>query len=91
MSTTQKRAWVDDRVALAHGTKVRMRYGHQTIEGKIVDGEWTVNGKPFPSPSTAASAFARTSQGHRVRLNGWLYWEVWVPAVKRWIKLDLMR
>lgn len=89
--STDKRAWVQGSVALAHGTRVRMRYGRQEIEGKIVDGEWTVNGKVFPSPSTAASASVRTSRGRRTRLNGWIYWEVYVPAFKQWVKLDQLR
>lgn len=92
MATT-KRAWVSEngKVALAHGTKIRMRYGKQMIAGEIRDGEWTINGKVFPSPSTAASANARTSMGRRTRLNGWIYWEVFLPAVRQWVKLDFLR
>ena len=32
----------------------------QLIEGEIIDGKWVCDGQPFDTPSTAASALARS-------------------------------
>ena len=83
--------WYDGNVALAHGTRVRMRYGRQHIDGQILDGHWVVRGKAYPSPSTAASAAARTKGHRKTRLNGWLYWQVYFPATGHWVPLHRLR
>ncbi len=82
------RAWSDEGVVLAHGTKVRMSYNGRTHEGEIVDGKWVVEGKSFSSPSGAASGTAITKRGKKTRLDGWKYWEVKLVGEDSWKPLD---
>lgn len=85
------RAWSGKGVMLPHGTRVRMDYNGRTHEGEILDGWWLVEGDRFSSPSAAAGGVARTKDGQRTNLDGWLYWWVLTPGKKAWAKLSEMR
>ena len=84
MSIAGTRPWMDSGVALPHGTLLRMEYGGETFEGKIVNGEWEVRGKRYDSPSGAACALATTRKGKKTSLNGWIYWSVKRPGDTQW-------
>jgi hypothetical protein len=85
------RAWSGKGVQLPHGTRVRMDYNGRTHEGEIVDGSWLVEGEQFSSPSAAAGGVARTKDGKRTNLDGWIYWWAMLPGKKAWMKLSEMR
>jgi hypothetical protein len=83
------RSWEGDGVALPHGTDVRMRYNYKTHagrihEGRIVDGQWFIEGSIFNSPSAAANAISVTKNGPKTQINGWNYWEVRFPGKACW-------
>ncbi len=86
--------WVEGKVALPHGTQVRMEYdrGRQVYEGEISNGKWVVDGRTFDSPSGAASALAVTKRGKPTSLNGWLYWKVCRPGQDmEWVPLKSLQ
>lgn len=85
------RAWSGKGVLLPHGTRVRMDYNGRTHEGEILDGSWLVEGERFSSPSAAAGGVARTKDGKRTNLDGWIYWWAMPPGKETWTKLSLMR
>lgn len=85
------RAWSGKGVQLPHGTRLRMDYNGRTHEGEIVDGSWLVEGKQFSSPSAAAGGIARTKDGKRTNLDGWIYWWALLPSEQAWMKLSEMR
>jgi hypothetical protein len=85
------RAWSGKGVLLPHGTRVRMDYNGRTHEGEILDGSWLVEGERFSSPSAAAGGVARTKDGKRTNLDGWIYWWVMLPGKETWKKLSQMR
>lgn len=78
--------FVEDGVEILHGSDARMRYqrGTQVFEGKFLDGKLVVDGVAYPTLSAAASDLARTRDGKKTNLNGWLYWEVRAPGTSRW-------
>lgn len=85
------RAWSRKGVQLPHSTRLRMDYNGRTHEGEIVDGSWLVEGERFSSPSAAAGSVARTKDGKRTNLDGWIYWWALLPGEKAWMKLSEMR
>jgi hypothetical protein len=85
--------WFDDGVKIPHGSKARMRYGHNKQEyfGEFLNGLLVVNGIPFDTLSKAANELARTKNGKTTQLNGWRYWEVQRPTDTNWILLGDLR
>jgi hypothetical protein len=90
-SPSAMRAWSGKGVQLPHGTRVRMDYNGRTHEGEIVDGSWQVEGGHYSSPSAAAGGVARTKDGKRTNLDGWIYWRALPPGEGEWLKLSEMR
>lgn len=86
-----RRAWSGKGVLLPHGTRIRMDYNGRTHEGEIADGSWLVEGERFTSPSAAAGGVARTKDGLRTNLDGWLYWRALLPGKEVWLRLSEMR
>lgn len=80
-------AWRDSGVEVPHGSLARMKYnyGRELYEGQFLDGLLVVNGKKYPSLSTAATDLAGKS------LNGWLYWEALFPGTNEWRRLSDLR
>jgi hypothetical protein len=85
------RPWSGEGAVLPHGTRVRMTYGQQLIEGEIRDGKWVCDGRSFDTPSAAASALARTKEGSTTSLNGWNYWEAKLPGTADWGPIKMLR
>jgi hypothetical protein len=87
------RAWVEDGVEVPHGSAARMEYlrGSQVYEGRFLNGKLVVNGKSYEALSAAASALAKTKDGSKPSLNGWLYWKVQFPGETVWRSLEEMR
>lgn len=92
-STSDGRPFVEDGVEVLHGSDARMRYqrGSQFYEGKFLDGMLVVDGTAYPTLSAAASDLARTRDGKKTNLNGWLYWEVRAPGTVRWHSMKDLR
>jgi hypothetical protein len=87
------RPWIEDGVEVPHGSQARMEYlrGSQVYEGRFLDGKLVVNGKDYDALSAAASDLARTKDGAKPSLNGWLYWKVKFPGETDWRSLEDMR
>lgn len=87
------RPFVEDGVSVVHGSDARMRYlrGTQLYEGKFLDGMLVVDGTAYPTLSAAASDLARTKEGKKTSLNGWLYWEVRAPGTAKWRAMKDLR
>lgn len=85
--------FVEDGVSIMHGSDARMRYQRMTqlYEGKFLDGKLVVNGTAYPTLSAAASDLARTKDGKKTSLNGWLYWEVKAPGTAKWHSMNDLR
>ena len=85
--------FVEDGVSILHGSDARMRYlrSTQLYEGKFLDGKLVVDGKAYPTLSAAASDLARTKDGKKTSLNGWLYWEVRAPGTAKWRAMKDLR
>ncbi len=85
--------WFAQGVFLPNGTKIRMGYGdNPTMNGTIEGGRWSVGGRKFDSPSTAATALVAKGRGRsKARVNGWLYWQVLKPNESAWALLDSLR
>lgn len=85
--------FIEDGVEVMHGSDARMRYqrGTQLFEGKFLDGKLVVGGNSYPTLSAAASDLARTKDGKRTSLNGWIYWEVKAPGTSRWKSMSDLR
>jgi hypothetical protein len=83
----------EDGVEILHGSDARMLYmrGTQLYEGKFLDGKLVVDGVAYPTLSAAASDLARTKEGKKTSLNGWLYWEVRAAGKSRWEKMSDLR
>lgn len=83
----------EDGVEILHGSDARMRYmrGTQLYEGRFLDGKLVVDGVAYPTLSAAASDLARTKEGKKTSLNGWIYWEVKAPGTSRWKKMSDLR
>lgn len=91
--TENGRPWIEDGVEVPHGSLARMEYlrGSQIYEGRFLNGKLIVNGKSYDALSAAASALAKTKDGSKPSLNGWLYWKVKFPGETRWRSLGDMR
>jgi hypothetical protein len=85
------RSWSSEGAVLPAGTKVKMHYGDQLIEGEIIEGKWVCNGQTFDTPSAAASAMALTKDGQTTSLNGWNYWEAKLPGSAEWVPIKSLR
>jgi hypothetical protein len=85
--------WVEDDVEVPHGSLARMEYlrGSQVYEGRFLNGKLVVNGKSYGTLSAAAIALARTRDGSKTSLNGWLYWKAKFPGETVWRSLREMR
>ena len=83
--------WVGKGITLPHGSLLRAEYNGRLHEGKIVDGRWYVEGNFYTSPSGALGSVARTKNGKKTSLDGWIYWEVKRPGDKDWIKINSLR
>lgn len=83
----------EDGVEILHGSDARMRYmrGTQLYEGQFLDGKLVVDGVAYSTLSAAAMDLARTREGKKTNLNGWLYWEVRAPGTTRWRKISDIR
>ncbi|MGQ0567684.1 MAG: winged helix-turn-helix domain-containing protein [Gemmobacter sp.] len=91
IGAAKMRAWSGKGVQLPHGTRLRMDYNGRTHEGEIVDGLWIIEGERFSSPSAAAGGVARTKDGKRTNLDGWIYWWALLPSEGAWVKLSELR
>lgn len=83
--------WSWKGVTLPAGTELRMTYNGRTHTGIVTGGSWQVAGAIYSSPSSAADALARSRDGQRVSLNGWMLWEVLKPGSNKWARLDDLR
>jgi hypothetical protein len=83
--------WVEDDVNVPHRCPARMRYRGQIIPGQFLNSYLVVNGKSYRSLSAAARDNARTKDGTKPQLNGWLYWEVKLPGETEWRSLGELR
>jgi len=83
--------WTWKGVTLPAGTELRMTYNGRTHAGTVSGGAWQIAGATYTSPSSAADAIARSRDGKRVSLNGWVLWEVLRPGSRKWAKLDDLR
>lgn len=83
--------WSGKGIVLPHGTELRMEYRGQLIRGRIENAKWSVDGATFTSPSDAAGSSARTKDGERPSLNGWIYWEVKRPTDATWRRLSSLK
>jgi hypothetical protein len=85
------RSWASKGVLLPHGTDVRMEYNGRVYAGVIEDGSWIVEGGKYKSPSAAAGGVARTKDGGRTSLDGWIYWQVKRPGDTNWTAIRYLR
>jgi len=83
--------WSWKGVTLPAGTELRMTYNGRTHTGQVSGGAWQIAGATYTSPSSAADALARSRDGKRVSLNGWILWEARKPGARQWVRLDDMR
>jgi hypothetical protein len=83
--------WSWKGVTLPAGTDLRMTYNGRTHTGAVSGGAWQIAGTTYTSPSSAADALARSRDGKRVSLNGWILWEVKKPGARSWVRLDQLR
>ena len=85
---TSGRAWRRMGVELPHGAKLRMSYNGATSDGVVDDGSLLVGGVRHTTPSSAATAVAKTRSGRQTNLNGWNYWETMLPGANAWVPLN---
>ncbi len=92
-SEKKGRAFFEEGVEVPHGTLARMRYqrGSQLYTGRFLDGQLVAEGKAYSSLSAAACDLARTKDGKKTSLNGWLYWEIQLPGAEDWTPIDDLR
>ena len=83
--------WSWKGVTLPAGTELRMTYNGRTHTGVVSGGAWQIAGATYTSPSSAADALARSRDGKRVSLNGWILWEARRPNTRTWTRLDDLR
>ena len=88
-----KKPFVEDGVSIEHGSSARMSYqrGTQHFQGKFLDGMLVVDGKTYSTLSGAACDLARTREGNKTSLNGWIYWEVKAPNSSTWRRMSDVR
>jgi hypothetical protein len=85
------RPWAGKGVTLPHGTELRMEYNGRVHTGIVQNGAWMVEGGQYKSPSAAAGGVARTKDGNRTSLDGWIYWQVKRPGDINWIGIGELR
>lgn len=85
------RPWAGKGVTLPHGTELRMEYNGHVYMGMIQNGAWMVEGGQYKSPSAAAGGVARTKNGTRTNLDGWMYWQVKRPGETEWVEISSLR
>lgn len=85
------RPWAGKGVTLPHGTELRMEYNGRVHTGVIRDGTWAVEGGEYKSPSAAAGGVARTKDGNRTSLDGWIYWQAKRPGETQWVGIAQLR
>lgn len=85
------RPWRGKGVTLPHGTPLQMEYNRTVHDGVIDDGEWSVEGKRFKSPSAAAGGVAVTKKGNHTSLDGWIYWKAKLPGDDRWTPIKALK
>ena len=61
-----------------HGTELRGRYKGYIYYGKVDNGAFVLHGKPFLSPSAAATTITRNI------VDGWLFWDCKLPGRSNW-------
>lgn len=83
--------WASKSVTLPHGTALRMEYDGRVHTGVIDGGAWNVEGGRYKSPAAAASSVARTKDGKRTNLDGWVYWQAQRPGETEWIGINTLR
>lgn len=66
--------WSEHGIVIPHGSLVRMEYqrGSQVFEEAFLNGRLVVGGKSYDTLSAAATDLARTKDGKRTSLNGWV-------------------
>ena len=64
-----------------HGTELRGRYKGYVYYGKVDNGTFLLHGKPFLSPSAAATSITRNT------VDGWLFWECKLPGRSTWMSI----
>ena len=72
-------------VKFKHGVKFRVIYKGKTYNAEIVDGFLVYDGKRYSSPSMAGIAIT----GYNV--NGWRFWEQYIPESNSWVKIERLR
>ena len=82
--------WFGKGVELPHGTLLKSEYNGRVHEGEIINGRWFVEGHYFTSPS-GAMGVARTKNGAKPQLDGWIYWKVKRPEDSYWKSLNNLR
>lgn len=85
------RAWSDGGATLDHGTELQMNYDGEVFSGRVVDGEWEINGSRYTTASGAACALISEKRGKKTNVNGWLYWQYKRPGETRWATLQSLR
>lgn len=78
-------AWHRKGVTLMPGAELRLRIEERVHHGFVRSGKLWFDGRPFVSPSRAATYLADTPR------NGWLAIEVRPRGWKRWVLLDALR
>jgi hypothetical protein len=91
VAAPQGKAWSGKGVVLPHGTQLRMEYNGVEYQGTISDGKWDCGGGRHAGPSPAAASVAKTRDGTRPSLNGWIYWSAKLPGATRWVPISTMR
>ena len=90
-SAPSGRAWSSKGVTLPHGTKLRMEYNGVEHEAVIEDGAWLCGGGRHAGPSPAAASVAKTKDGSKPSLNGWVYWSAKLPGATKWVPISALR
>jgi len=79
------RPWVVKGVEFPSGTEFRASHKGQMYYAKVENGFLILNGKKFPSPSSAAVSIT----GNLV--NGWVFWECKLPGEQKWQIMNSLR
>lgn len=91
VSVNEGRKWFGKGVWLPHGTKLMMKYNGVQHSAQIHDGRWVADGASYDGPSAAAHGVAKTREGSRTNLNGWIYWHAKLPGSDEWVPINSLR
>lgn len=86
--------WVSCRgEAFRVGTDLRATYLGFTYLAKVTEQGIEFNGEAYDSPSSAGRAIKRAAgaRGRAASTNGWDFWEMLDPEVKRWVSINVLR